>query len=154
VKALSGAVPPSYNRHTARFTDTVSAPRPEVAMNIITALVREQERERVEATAAALGLTVSVSGPAAAPLDPPATGTWRGSRYRVTSSPILRLEIPYWGFRVEDAAEEILHAATPDGSGHPPATVWVTTASWFGTSCAPATAAASRVEHPSFSPSS
>jgi hypothetical protein len=122
-------------------------------MNIITAFVREQERGRVEATAVGLGLVVSVSSLASAPAASPMERVWRGMRYQKSTGPILRLEIPYWGFHVEDAAEEILHAATPDGSDQIPATVWVTTASWFGTSCATPAAAHSRPSHPSLAPS-
>jgi len=120
-------------------------------MNIITAFVREQERSRVEEAATALGLSISASGPASSPLPRPVSGHWRGSRYQVAARPVLRLEIPYWGFHVEDAAEQILRAATPVEAGEQPATVWVTTASWFGTSCAPKEAADPRVAHPAFS---
>jgi hypothetical protein len=122
-------------------------------MNIITAFVREQERGRVEAAAAQLGLSVSISSPATDPTAPPAAGVWRGSRY-TQAAPVLRLEIPYWGFRVEDAAEEILHAASPDGADGPPATVWVTSASWFGTSCATTATVSGRESHPAYTTTS
>ena len=92
-------------------------------MNIITAFVRQQEQPRVEAAVAHLGLSVSLTSPASAPQPAPMTGVWRGSRYTRTSAPVVRLEIPYWGFHVEQAAEEILHAASPDHPDEPPATV-------------------------------
>jgi hypothetical protein len=115
-------------------------------MNIITAFVREQERGRVEEVARQLGLTVGASAPAAMPLSKPKTGVWRGSRYSISDSPVTRLEIPYWGFHVEDAAEQILRAATAEDTNDEPATVWVTTSLWFGTS---GEAGAARAEHPS-----
>jgi hypothetical protein len=153
VKALPPGRARSYNHTLGEFTDRVPAPRLEVAMNIITAFVREQERSRVEAAAAQLGLSVSISSQATDPTAQHTTGVWRGSRY-AQSAPVLRLEIPYWGFRVEDAAEEILRAASPDGPNGPPATVWVTSASWFGTSCATPAALPGRESHPAYSTTS
>lgn len=62
------------------------APRLEVAMNIITAFVREHDRERVELVASQLGLAVASSAPAAMPWQTPMASIRRTpDRFRATT---------------------------------------------------------------------